>query len=225
MISITTNSDTFFGLYVRDDSNKEEKTYRIGHDDNMPIALFLLLHSRIEQPIARYCYLMNRYEAQAKEWAKEVDEKANDEIVQAMAKQFDAQTPFLDNVTAHYLSHPEERGKNQKMMHEAINNQPRDIVLPLNLYSTQFATHFAQKTADFDAISRGTIMTCPPSYIGYWQRPEFSAPYKAIDQALDLIMEDVIRIMKLKGFHVTEYNNTVHAPGFKSAEFKHYYGW
>lgn len=226
MISISTNKDSFLGLSTQDDSRNEETIYRVGSHDYMPIALFLLLASGIKQPYARYCYAMNHYDVRAKEWAEKLDNQTNTALVETLKDQFESKDKVLGHIGDSILK---ERGlsldERNKLMQSAIHNQPRDIVLPLHLYAKQFAQHYAQRTAGFEAISSGIVMTCPPSYIGYWNRPEFAEPYKAIDKALDMIMEDVIRIFKLNEVAVMEYNNTVYAPGFTPVEFRHYYGW
>lgn len=226
MISISKNKDSFLGLSTSDNSRDEETIYRVGSNDYMPIALFLLLASPIQQPYARFCYAMNHYDVRAKEWAEKLDNQKNAELVETLKEQFKDKSRVLGEIGESIRKEKQaSTTERNKMMHDAMHNQPRDIVLPLHLYANQFAQHYAQKTAGFDTLSTGIVMTCPPSYIGYWNRPEFAAPYKAIDQALDLIMEDVMRIFKLNEVPVLEYNNTVHAPGFIPVEFRHYYGW
>lgn len=219
--------DRFWGFSVHDDFYKEEKTYIIGAENEMPISLFLLLNSGMKEPIARYCSLIT-YTEQAIKWEKEFNIKELEKSAKLIEQEFDTETPFLDKAIAFHIknmSNPETAEERHRLLQEEMNNQSRDIVLPLHLYANQFARNMAQKTVAFRTLSEGVIMTCPPSYIGYWNREEFKSVEKAIDNALHMIMEDVLRILKLKGIKHNEYNMTIHAPGYESKKFVVSYSW
>lgn len=219
--------DRFWGFSVYDDFHKEEKTYIIGAENEMPISLFLLLNSSMKEPIARYCSLIT-YTEQALKWEKEFNAKNLEKTAKLIAEEFEKETPHLDRATTFYLkniSNSETREEQHRLLQEEMNNQSRDIVLPLHLYANQFARYMAQRTVAFRTLSEGVIMTCPPSYIGYWNRKEFKAVEKTINDALNMIMEDVLRVLKLKNIKHNEYNMTVSAPGYESKKFVESYAW
>lgn len=219
--------ERFWGFSVNDDFHKEEKTYTIGVKDEMPIALFLLLNSNMKEVTARYCSLMT-YTEQAIKWAEEFDIKSLEKISKLIAQEFEKETPHLDKATAFYLknkSNAETKEEQHRLLQEEMHNQSRDIILPLHLYANQFARHMAQKTVAFRTLSEGVIMTCPPSYIGYWNREEFQSVEKSINNTLNMIMEDVLRIFKIKGIQHNEYCMTIFTPGYEPKKFIESYGW
>ena len=208
------------GIKREDDSNKEEYTYYIGSEGTIPIGLLLMVASGYKNAIARYLSQIT-YSNQANEWQKEIlkdeikiSDKFSDDFegivkLQPTGKPFDLKD--LKPVSADWQ---------EKRM-----NPPHDTPLPLYVYASQFAKLTCMATPQYESGGEGIIMTCPMSYIKFWGRKEFKDVGDALNVARQHVLDEVLRVLKLRNMQFNERDMTIPMPEYKGYQFIHSYGW
>lgn len=203
------------GIKVEIDHIKDEEKTTIGLMNQMPIALFLLLSCQSKEPLIRYMSLIT-YDKNAYVLAEQFNNDNNFQLwVKALADQFDYEEPFVsrkDNNSVHEIK-PMSPGAYEAYM-QMHYNPPKDAVLDLYVYAKQFLKIFCMKTASFNSYDTGVILECRQRDANFWAREEFQNVNKFINIALEHIIVDVMRVMKLKGMKFNEETMTVEVEGF-----------
>lgn len=204
------------GIYESTDYDKEEKVYLAGVDGQMPLALFLLYSSKAPKAVARFFNLIVHTE-KAKKCENEFLKQKID--IQDLVDKFNQKE--IDTNNPNKLMPINEDFFSKKSIQD-INKTNYNVELELHLYAMQFADLIAMQTKNFEG-TEGIIMTCPLSYIQYWNRPEFTQVYQVLENALIHILEDVFRIMKLRNIEVNPHSMTVSVNGYKAIQIRQSY--
>lgn len=219
------------GIKVTDDTNREEKSYYFGSDNQMPLGLFLAVGSGYNEGLERFCSLFT-YTGEAQNWAKEITSSNDLEgMVKKLVEAFEYVEPTplppgmvteVNGVKTFNLNKLTPVSADWK---EKLMNPPYDAVLPFHVYAEQFAKILVMRTPQYGSGREGVIMTCPMSYIKFWGREEFNMMTKAIDGALEHTVREVIRVMDIQGMKLDKDTMTVHVEGYKPFVGVYGYGW
>lgn len=207
-------SYNILGIQTKTDHIKDEETITIGFDNQMPIALFLLLSCESKDPLVRYMSLIT-YDKKAYVLAEQFSKDNNFEVwIKQLSDQFDYEEPYVPQTDSNGQVKPMSLSTSKDYM-ELIYNPPRDTVLDLYVYAKQFLKIFSMKTASFNNYESGIILECRKSDANFWSREEFQNVHKSINVALEHIIIDVMRVMKIKGMKINEETMTVEVQGYK----------
>lgn len=219
-MDITANRYTFFGLSCYDNSGAEEYTYRVGNNSQLPIALALLMSSGCSNMIPRYFSIMT-------------NDKESDELADTFLKQnidlkdfinkFNNVLPYDDNIP--FSFEDIEPWTPPEFNMDLVNVPNYDLVFDFARYAKKFAQFFAMYSYHYKTCYNGTPLACSIGYINYEQRPEFSSVYTALNNVLNSIVADVVKIFKLRNIEFNEHNMTITVPSFEPLSFKVYYGF
>jgi len=208
------------GIRKEDNYHKEEYTYFIGSKGNIPIALFLMIASGYQNSIARYLTQIT-YSKQANEWQKIIREN-NLEISEQFKDDFEgiAKQSFTGK-----LFNFEDLPLAPADWMEKIANPAYETPLPLHVYSAQFAKLTCMATPKYESGGESIIMTCPMSYINFLNRKEFAEVDIALNTAIEHVLNEFLRVLKLRGIPFNEIDMTIPMNKYKGYQFIHSYGW
>lgn len=210
------------GITSIDDTNKEEITYYIGSEKNIPITLLLMIASKQKNAIARY-FNQITFTEQALKWQKEIL-KDNLSITNDFIDKFEGVTSksIIQSIKSFTFKDL------NPSFEELINTKyqpPYDDPLPLHIYAEQFAQLISMATPKYDSEREKTILTCPLGYINFWNREEFTNLEKHLYIAIEHVLDDVIRILKLRCIPFNEQDMTIPMSNYKEHKFIVKYGW
>lgn len=196
-----------FGLSRENDTHRDLYIYTLGYNGHIPISLILLIASSHKNAVARYFNMFTHTE-HAKKLEKELLQQKIS-LTDDFRQQFDGDEPapaFLKKMI------------NSKDQKETSN-------LPLHIYAKEFAKIIAMKTPEYESQSEGVVLTCPMSYINFWNREEFTVIEKNINNAGMYILSEVMRIFELRGIAFNKHSMTLPHQNYRGFNFKVSYGF
>lgn len=217
--------ETLYGITRSEDRKAEEYVYSIGQDGKIPLVLLTLLASRKKESAQDFFDLVT-YEEQAKTQVEQLH-KANPDLlkeVEKIVEIFEERDPVSQKRisdewkkqggipvfdSSQHNEPPEDIAK-------YIEEYPRDTVLHFGIYARQLAKYVNMLKYE------GAPQVASMSYIAFWSRKEFQQVEQAIAVAFNSVIQDIVRIMKLRGIQVDEKNLTVSMPNYKAISFREY---
>ena len=196
---------------------KEEITYFIGSQNNIPIALLLMIASKQENAIARY-FNQITFTTKSIEWQKEIL-KDKISITPEFIQLFEGSPIITKKTLPFQLTPVSEDWLNKRY------NPSYDEPLPLHIYAKQFAKLISMATPQYESGIEGVVLTCPMSYINFWNREQFSDLTKSLNIAIDHVLDDVVRILKLRNIPFNEEDMTIPMSNYSEHKFIFNYGW
>ena len=215
-------SYNMLGIETQIDHINDEEIINIGLDNQMPIALFLALSCKAKDPLVRYMSLIT-YDKNAYILAEQFNNENHlDRWVNTISDKFDYEEPYIPpkDENGHTTIKPMSQ-EAYKAYRDLQYNPAEDTVLPLYVYARQFFKFFSMKTANFNNYETGIVLECPKSHANFWSRTQFQEVYKSIDTALEHTLQEVVRVMILKGIEVDQATMTIKVEGFKPLTLKH----
>lgn len=215
--------ETLYGITRSEDTRTEEYVYSIGQDGQIPLVLLALLAKGKKNAAAGFFDLVT-YEQQAKEQVESLH-KANPNLleeIEQIVKVFEERDPVSQKKISDKwkkqggipVFDSSEQDEMPEDMGKYIENYPRDTILPFWTYASQLEKYVTMLKYE------GAPQVASMSYIAFWSRPEFQQVERAIAVAFNSVIQDIVRIMKLRGIQVDENNLTVAMPNYKAISFR-----
>lgn len=213
--------NNIYGIKIDKNNQKEEIVYTIGSDGNIPIVLLALIAIDKEKVINDYIGLYAR-QGKHSEIKEDIlnNNKNLKEEVKNIVDIFDETDPVSQaKIREKWLKNgmpvfkasppPEDIGK-------YINNYPRDCILEFDRYAYKLAKLISLKNLN----TEGVPQVCSMSYIAFHDREEFTNVSDTINIAIEYLVSELVRIMKIRKININEETMTVNLPDYKAINFK-----
>ena len=181
-----------------------------------------MIASKQKNAVARY-FNQITFTEKALQWQKEILED-NLSITEDFINQFEG---LVDEHTTK-ISKPFEIKDLQQNSQKWINRKYKplyDDPLPLHIYSEKFAQLITMATPQYDSGKEAVILTCPIAFINFWNRVEFSNLQTHLNIAIKHVLDEVVRILKLRDIQFNEEDMTIPMSSYKELKFIVKYGW
>lgn len=218
--------EKIYGITQRSNNREETYEYQIGSDGHIPVVLLALVAANRKSVVERYLSLYS-YTQKAQELIKELY-KANPNLakeVEHIGQVFDerddaSQKRMLDEVKRNGGLKPFEGFTKSKLsIVEQLENYPRDAIMGFHMYTSYLASYMIMKTAEYDGGAEGVPQACSMSYIAFMGREEFKQAHSAINTAFTHLVDEIVRVMKLRNMPVNEESMTIELPSYKAISF------
>jgi len=178
---------TVLGITSYNDSKKEEMIYSLGKPHYMPISLFLSLMSSYKKSSFRIFNLVaSTFSINS---AKLTLPDLNKDILDKMKEQFD------ENYQEDYSFIKRETPIDYSADYKEVE---------LWNYVDMWNNFLNMATPLFETDSEYAVLCCPPDFIRFRNRSEFSLPKEQIERALIHIVGEVSHVMKKTNFNLSQ---------------------
>lgn len=227
MIKNGVKMNNIYGITQYSDNRAEEDVYTVGSDGNIPIVLFVLAASNFNNAVERYLSV-HSYTKLAQNSVKELYAQNPNlqEEVKKIADIFDERDPesqrkMIEHAMKHGMTPFEGfNERDERSVAQIIKEYPRDAILDFHIYASKIATYMVMRTPTFDTGREGVPQACSMAYIAFHSRTEFELANKAVDNAFVYLVNEVVRIMKIRGIDVNEEKMTLSMPAYKAISFR-----
>lgn len=183
----TSQLHNILGIYSYNDSKKEEMIYSLGKPHYMPISLFLSLMSSYKKSSFRIFNLVaSTFSINS---ANLTLPELNQNILDKMKEQFDS-------------NYQEDYSFMKKQ--ESIDYSADYKEVELWNYVDMWNCFLNMATPLFETESEYAVLCCPPDFIRFRNRSEFSLPKEQIEKSLIHIVSEVSHVMKKTNFNLSE---------------------
>lgn len=221
--------ETIYGITRYSDNKADEYEYTIGQDGRMPIVLFAALASDYKHAGERFINLVTTTENAKKqlEELKRLNPQLDKEI-KNIVDIFDEKDPVSQARIAEewkkqggipvfkgFPEPPKDIGKH-------IEHHSRDAILHFGIYASELARFIAMLTPKYDSGHEGVPQVASMKYIAFWARKEFQLADQAASVAFNSVLNDIVKIMKLRKINIDEKTMTISIPNYKAVSFREY---
>lgn len=213
--------ENLYGIARSDDNKAEEYVYTIGQDGKIPLVLLTMLSTNHKEAGELFLNLVT-YQQQAEKQIKNL-KKANPELIEEIKKIVDIFNQRDPVSQAKIAEEWKKQGgipvfegfpEPPKDIKKYIEQYPRDTVLDFHIYASQLSKYVAMLKHE------GVPQVASMKYIAFWSKQEFQQVEQAIAVAFNSVINDIVRVMKLRGIEVDERNLTVKMPSYKAVSFR-----
>lgn len=194
------------GMNVKDNFHDDERIYTLGKENYIPISLLLSLMSSYKKSGYRlFNIFVSTYEINQAHLNLEniVSPEKLEQIKEQFNEGYEYESIFAQNTS---------------LEADYKHMQIYDYVDMWNVYLNM-------ATPRYDTDSEYSVLECTRDFVRFRARKEFVEPRKAVESALEHILNEVSNIMKQRGFVVSEDGYHIYFEGYMPLQVKNYYGF